>query len=758
MLFDLPKQRSNKNNDKLLIQKSKKRAASNKTGGNIIDRIALIKSAVDNHLGEFKNKYLILNEEILLKEYIEIALKADNITIDLETTGLNPMLDKIVGVGIYSDNQTPAYIPVLHKDIMTGIISNQQLNKDIIIKYFKKLEESKAKFIFFNAKFDIRFLRHDFNIYIEPYWDCYIAARILNEIEGDGNNDLKSLYKKYCNPDFDALSFNSLFKDISFANIPIDTAYLYGANDVDITKQLFNFQKEYLNLNHEREDLRGLANIFFNIEMPLINIVADMEDTGIKFDVKSAENLLVDYSKKLTEIENRFIKEYSKFKNKIDAYILKYPNHKLSDPISITSPMQISVLLFDILGLDMPKNVKAKKGSTGEEVLKAINKPITKIILEHREISKLINTYIAKLPKEVNDLTGRIHGSFNQVGADTGRFSSTNPNLQNIPSHNKEIRKLFITEKDYVLLASDYSQQEPRLTAHMSKDKKMIQAYIDDKDLYASVGSIAFNVPYEECLEYRKDGSVNEQGAKRRSRIKAIVLGVCYGKSVPAIAKDLNITTKEAQKIYDKIMKEFPGLKQFMQESEQMAIDLGYVTTVWGRKRRLPKMQLEKYIFSYNGISSNPNFDPLDFDSFEDADEVSDDIITKYTRLLDNCWSYNKKRLIIEQAEKEGINIIDNSGYLAEASRQCVNSRIQGSAADQTKKAMILVGKDKRLKELGFKLLLTVHDELIGECPEKNAKEVSKRFAGLMVKAAEELKVPSKCDVIITKQWYGEPL
>jgi DNA polymerase I-like protein with 3'-5' exonuclease and polymerase domains len=197
-----------------------------------------------------------------------------------------------------------------------------------------------------------------------------------------------------------------------------------------------------------------------------------------------------------------------------------------------------------------------------------------------------------------------------------------------------------------------------------------------------------------------------------------------------------------------------------MEDSENMARDLGFVTTVWGRKRRLPNMQLPLYEFSYiDGVPKD--FDPLfdDEEEFEDGVlEVDEETKQRYLNQLSRIYSWKEKENIKARAKEQGILIKDNGGYIAEATRQCVNSRIQGSAADQTKLAMILVGNDQRLKDLRFKLLLAVHDELIGECPKENAKEVTERFAHLMVEAAKDLSVPSKCDVEITERWYGEPL
>ena len=342
------------------------------------------------------------------------------------------------------------------------------------------------------------------------------------------------------------------------------------------------------------------------------------------------------------------------------------------------------------------------------------------------------------------------------MGTDTGRFSSADPNMQNIPSRNTDIRQMFVASEGHYLLSSDYSQQEPRITAHMSRDEKLIDAYRQGKDLYVEIASIAFGLPYEDCMEYNADGTINPAGRERRGQSKAIVLGVCYGKGVPAIAEDLGISREQAQKIYDQIMRAFPGLERFMIESQNMARELGYVDTVWGRKRRLPNMQLDRYEFTYSG-KTPVNFDPLAFDQ-EVSNEVPEGIKRKYTAMLDRAYGRQAKSAIIEQAKREGISIKDNSGYIAEATRQCVNSRIQGSAADMTKKAMLLVGNDAQLKEWGFRLLLTVHDELIGECPKENVKQVAERFSALMIEAAKDLDVPSKCDVVITERWYGEPL
>lgn len=300
------------------------------------------------------------------------------------------------------------------------------------------------------------------------------------------------------------------------------------------------------------------------------------------------------------------------------------------------------------------------------------------------------------------------------------------------------------------------SQQEPKVMTQMCGDPKMIKAYQEGKDLYAEIAALSFNTTYENCLEFRPDGTTNAEGKTRRSQAKSILLGVLYGRGVASIAEQLGTTTEKAQKIKDSVFKGFPAIPKFEQDSLDMAYELGYVTTLWGRKRRLPDLQLDEYEFKWKD-GKKPNDDLLNFEADEDTDDgIPEETIQKYLRKLQRC-RFGQKRKVFEEANAEGIWIVDNGGKIADAQRQCVNARIQGSAADMSKLAMILVGKDERLKELGFRLLIPVHDELIAECPIENAKECKERFAQLMSDAAKSrLTIPIKCDVELTKSWYGE--
>lgn len=763
-LFNVPK-RAGREQDKTIAKKSttKARSATTVKGGGLLGQINQIKATVEKNLGQFKDDYVIITEEHDLHNYLVECVHNNVISIDTETTGLDPILDKIVGLCIYTPNQPAAYVPINHVSYVTGVrVENQLTEKQVGELLNILVQKYHIDIIMFNAKFDMRVIRNQLGVKdIYCTWDAYLAAKLLNENEE--SHGLKQLHKKYClNGEGDAFSFDALFKGISFDKIPITTGYLYAAHDAIITYELYKYQKQFIyyevdKLHEDRNGMNGVSWVFFNIEMPCIKVVCDMEDNGIKFDFAYQQQLSEKYNKLLEEKQNEFYTVCDMYMAEINDYKKHNINHKLDDPINIGSPTQIAILLYDILEIE-PPDQKSPRG-TGEAILQKIDNPIAKAILDYREMSKLVSTYIDKLPECVNPTDGRIHCSFNQYGARTGRFSSENPNLQNIPSHNKDIRKMFVASDGYVLMSSDYSQQEPKVMTQMCGDPKMIKAYQEGKDLYAEIAALSFNTTYENCLEFRPDGTTNPEGKNRRSQAKSILLGVLYGRGVPSIAEQLGTTTKKAQAIKDSVFKGFPAIPKFEEDSLEMAYEKGYVTTLWGRKRRLPDLQLPEYEFKWKD-GARPDTDLLDF-SFEDEDaetDVPENVQRRYLAKLRNCY-FGQKRKIFEEANKEGIWIVDNGGKIADAQRQCVNARIQGSAADMSKLAMILVGNDEILAELGFRLLVPVHDELIAECPEENVKKCSERFASLMSKAAESaLSIPIKCDVEVTKAWYGEPV
>ena len=764
-LFNVPKRTTRASDMKLAkMSKSKAQATSNiKGGGSLMDRIATIKAMVEKYLGKYKDKYTIIQDEQVLADYIDKCIDNCVISIDTETTGLDPLLDDIVGICIYTPNEKPAYIPINHISYITQMVVHDQLSISVIQQQFERIVEANIDVIMFNANFDIRVLRNNVGLKdIYCTWDCYLAARLLNENEE--SSALKKLHQKYVlDGKEDAFRFDEYFKGICFNLIPIQTAYLYAAHDAIITYELYEYQKQYLSLESDRQDLRDIAWVFFNIEMPCVKVICDMEDNGIKFDFDYNKALQDKYHALLEDRVNQFNTICNMYSKEIDTYRRKTGvNCKLENPINIKSSTQLAILLYDIMGCEVPIDKKTKKEirTTNEEALKSLDNPIAKAILDYREFSTIVDTFIDKLPNCVNPKDGRIHCNFNQYGAKTGRMSSENPNMQNIPSKNHDIRKMFIASDEYVLLSSDFSQQEPKCLAALCRkagDNQMYNSFMQGKDLYSEIASKAFNKPYEDCKEFRPDGTTNKEGKERRTQAKSVLLGVLYGRGEASIGEQLNVSTKKAKEIKDSVFRGFPAIKQFEQNSLDMAYDLGYVTTVCGRKRRLPDLQLPEYEFKWkDGVK--PDNDLLEFDVEELITEVPEDIQDYYTRKLEKAW-FRDKQKIKEQALQEGIIIIDNGGKIADATRQVVNSRIQGSAADLTKLAMIELSNNKRLQELGFRLLIPVHDEVIAECPEENVKECSKLLAETMSHAAEEiLEMPIKCDVSITKQWYGEEI
>lgn len=741
----------NKKRDTDIINKSKNLitvGATVKGGKNVLDTINTLSAYVNTKLGKYKDKYKVLRTEAEIEDYFNLIQSNGTAALDTETSGLNPMLDDLAGICLYTPGEKAVYIPYGHISYITGSRVANQPTKEFLYKCFFNLRG--IKWIMHNAKFDIRVIRNHIGIKLYAYWDTMLASRCIDENESAA---LKTLHLKYCNStDDEAYTYEKLFDGLSFTLVPVNVAYLYAAGDAIKTFELYEYQQTVLN----RRKLPGQYSVFMNIEMPLIDVVVDMEDTGITLDIEYAKKLSEKYHTILDEqvaTVHSIINNYSK---QIEAYKKANPDNKLSDPINVGSPAQIAILLYDVLRLTSPDK-KSPRG-TGEEILTVLNHPLSKAILDYRGTVKLLSTYIDKLPEMVNPNTGRLHGSFNQYGARTGRFSSSDPNLQNIPSHNKEIRKMFCAKDGYVLVGADFSQQEPRTLAHISGDENLIGAYAEGKDIYSWVASLVYDVPYDECREFRPDGTVNPEGKERRSFCKSIVLGLMYSRGDKSVAEQLGVSVDEAKKLTRKFFDAFPHVEDFIKSTEQFASEHGYVTTAWGRVRHLPNMLLKPYEFKYvNGNS--PNFNPLSFNDAVVDEIVPQSVVDKYTSMLQKTFSSKGKSKIRELLATQGIEIKDNTLKITDASRQCVNSIIQGTSADMSKTAMIHVHNDALLKEWGFQILLQVHDEVIGECPIENAKKVADRLSMIMIDSAKDkISVPMKCDSEITKCWYGDPV
>ena len=752
-LFDTIDERHSNDAEIIAKTKAKKTVTTAKRGGNsLLAKIKAIIDMVNANLGQFAEETLIIRDEQTLHDYISACLNNQAVAIDTETTGLNPLKDTVVGVCLYTEGQKTAYIPLEHINYITLQKEPNQLSREVVSEALQRLVLCK-EVIEHNAKFDTRFMRSNFDVNIVCTWDTFICAKLMDEnldYDPAGHSyALKKLHNYWVlDGKGDAFRFDELFKGVDFRYVPIKVAGLYAAHDPKITWEL----KEWEDKSEMLDD--GSRWVFENIEMPCVQILCDMEDNGIKFDFKYNEKLQEKYNVQLKRTRAELYGMLKPYKEEI----AKSP--KLDDPVNLDSPSQLSILLYDIMKI--PPIIDKRTGepirSTGADVLKQLDNDFVRALLTYRGLGKLVNTYINKLPSCVLD-DGRVHGQFNQYGAVTGRLSSDNPNMQNIPSHVKDIRKMFVASDGYLLMSADFSQQEPKALAALcrkSGDNQMYDTFMAGKDLYSEIASKAFNKPYEECREFDAEGNKNPPEYKeRRTQAKSILLGVLYGRGTASVAEQLHTTTENASAIKESVFAGFPAIKRFEEESLAMAHEKGYVTTVCGRRRRLPELQLDDYEFHWkDGVC--PYDDPLDFDNDTSDLPVPQDLREKYLRALSRC-RFNEKRKVFEKANQEGVWIVDNGGKKADATRQCVNARIQGSAADLTKVAMIELHNNQELKGLGFRILLQVHDEVICECPEQNIKRCSELLAETMSKSAEKvLEMPMKVDVEISREWYGE--
>lgn len=763
----------------MLSKKSSKKQVAKVVPKSISGKVQLAKEMSKEVFADKLDRLSLLDNENKIREYIDCAITNGIIAVDTETNGLDRIDGKIAGVCLYTPGQKGVYIPVRHESFMTGIELKTNISPEFMHEQFERMNKSNIKYVLHNAKFDMHILWWMLGIKIIPYWDTQIGSQLLNENEP---HKLKVLYKKYVdNADENSkvASFNSLFKGIEFNKVPPDVAYMYASFDPIMTYELYQFQYNFIDINGKyckEKGLERVAEVFRNIEMPLIQVVFEMECTGVKIDTDLADKLKAQYTKHKDAAEEKFNLEIEKLNDKFDKLMIKNPaayNKLFKDGIrkvSISSPTQLAILFYDVLEFESPDK-KSPRG-TGEAILKSFNHPLVDSILEYRSMSKLLSTYIEAIPQHIAKRDNRLHANFNQYGAKTGRFSSSDPNLQNIPSQKTtlsdgtvidaghDIRQMFIAGDGMVIVGGDFSQQEPRCLAHMSDDPHMLQAYLEGKDLYATIASKIYKMPYDECKEFRADGTVNPDGKARRTSVKPVLLGLMYGRGVPSIAEQMKISTQEAQKIIDDFYAEFPKVKEFVDFAQTFARDYGFVETAWGRKRRLSDMQLPPIEIKPCIKSYSDNFDPFAFDATESIpqdDYVPDEVYRKYYTLLNRARGRQQQQKVKELAEQEGYTIKDNRGFIEDAKRQCVNSIIQGSAADMTKLTMIKIFNDEELNKLGYKLIIPVHDEVLGICPRENAKAVRDRLEYIMVHIVDgKFKIPMKCDIEVTERWYGE--
>ena len=438
--------------------------APKNTGASLFDRINSIKVDVLRILGVYKENTITLKSIIELRSYVDAAIKNDVVAIDTETNNsLDPLTCKIMGLCLYTPGQKNAYIPVNHTT-MEGERYDWQVTEDQIKIELERIKAAKVKTIWHNAKFDYKVIKCTCNCEMPITWDTIIGARILNENE---LADLKYQYIKYVDPSIEKYDIESLFEDINYAIIDPELFALYAATDSFMTYKLYEYQQEQFKLKENA----GLQNIF-NIEMQVIIPTAEMELTGVCVDIEFAKRLSDKWHHKKEFIDEKLNVELDKLSPIIEEWrktpeanfqsidpktgkIKNSKNEQLKTPINLLSPTQLAILLYDVL--KVPVIDKQNPRGTGEEIIAQIKHPLCSLILEQRGIEKLLSTYIDKIPQCLSPKDNRLHTNFNQLGANTGRYSSKKPNLQNIPSYEKSIRMMFIPTPGYVMVGSDYS-------------------------------------------------------------------------------------------------------------------------------------------------------------------------------------------------------------------------------------------------------------------------------------------------------------
>jgi DNA polymerase-1 len=506
-----------------------------------------------NYLADYKtiktneHKYFVCDSMEKISDLSSRLSQLDAFCFDTETTDINPLIAQLVGIS-FSFNLFEAYYVPFPQD--------KKLALEKLQKLIPLFQDQKILKIGQNVKYDLQVL-NNYNIILGgKIFDTMIAHYLLQPELRHNLNYLSESYLIYKPVPIEELIGKKGSEQGNMRDVPLGIISDYACEDADLTWQLYQIFKEKL----IQEGLQTLAE---SVEFPLIKVISDMEIAGISLDTNSLKN----YAVQLTEEINQLEKEIFGL---------------AGQEFNISSPKQLGEILFDKLKVSKEtKRTKTKIYSTSEEVLLELTDkhPIILKILEYRSLTKLLSTYVESLPKMINPNTGRIHTSFNQAIVATGRLSSNNPNLQNIPvrdAKGREIRKAFISSgPDYILLSADYSQIELRIMAHMSKDENIINAFRNKEDIHLSTASKIYNVP------------INKVTREMRGRAKTANFGIIYGISAFGLSQRLHISRTEAKELIDGYFRSYPGVKKYMDDIIRIARDKGYVETLLGRRRYL---------------------------------------------------------------------------------------------------------------------------------------------------------------------------
>ena len=500
--------------------------------------------------------YQVVLDEASLTSWLQRLNDADYFAFDTETTSLNYMDAEIVGVSFAVSPHQAAYIPLRHDYLGAP----EQLDRDLVLVKMRPLLENarKAK-LGQNLKYDAHVLNNHGIQLRGIKHDTMLESYVLNSVATRHNMD--ALAQTYLNRN--TIHYEDIAgkgaKQIPFSQVDIEQATPYAAEDADITLQL------HQHLWPKLQQLPGLANVYQNIEIALLPVLVTMEENGVLVD----SQFLLQQSKQLQQ----------------QILALQKQAYELADKsFNLGSPKQIQEILYDKMELPILKKTPKGQPSTAESVLEelAIDYPLPRIILEHRSLSKLKSTYTDSLPEQVNRRSGRVHTSYRQAVAATGRLSSSAPNLQNIPIRSelgRKIRQAFIAAPGNQLIAADYSQIELRIMAHLSEDQHLLTAFSEGADIHRSTAAEVFAV------------ELDKVSTDQRRSAKAINFGLIYGMSAFGLAKQLGISRKDAQNYIDLYFARYPGVKRYMDETRQIASEQGYVETLFGRRLYLPEIK-----------------------------------------------------------------------------------------------------------------------------------------------------------------------
>jgi DNA polymerase-1 len=478
---------------------------------------------------------------------LEKLIRQNSVCFDTETTGLDALQAELVGIA-FSWEQKKGYYLALPPERAAA-----QIILEAFIPFFENEEIEK---IGHNLKYDLKvLLKYDLKV-AGPLYDTMIAHYLINPDMRHNMVILAETYLNYSPQSITELIGKKGKNQGSMRDVPLDQQTQYAVEDADITLQLkHHFEKELAEAD--------TTALFKTVELPLVQVLTDMEAEGINLNVK-------------------FLKELSKTLN-VDISILeKDIFEEVGETFNLASPKQLGVILFEKLKLvDKPKKTKTGQYSTAEDILSYLSKehPIVAKILEWRSLQKLENTYVSALPNDINPNTKRIHTVYNQAVAATGRLSSNNPNLQNIPirtPRGQEVRKAFIPrDDDHILMAADYSQIELRIIAALSKDPAMVKAFQNNEDIHAATAARVFDVSLEEVTR------------EQRSNAKTVNFGIVYGVSAFGLSQQTNLNRNESKELIDTYYERYPQLKQYISDQVNFARENGYVATVLGRRRYL---------------------------------------------------------------------------------------------------------------------------------------------------------------------------